>query len=130
MKLDPSYDLIPAAAMERLKENFRKNLARRKDGADPIDFRPVLKLWMPTGRAIWLVTEYDEEIDLLFGLCDLGMGCPELGYVCLYELKSVVGPCGVHADRDSTFIASRTLSEYAEDARRRGYIETFETKGA
>lgn len=129
MTLDPSYELIPAVALERLKTNFRKNLERRRADLEPIDFRPVVKLWMPTGQAIWLVTEYDEEADHLFGLCDLGQGFPELGYVSLEEIKSVVGPCGVHADRDCTFIASRTLSEYTEDARRLGYIETFETKG-
>lgn len=130
MTINPSYELIPAVALERLKDNYRKNLAKRHAGLEPTDFRPVLKLWMPTGRAIWLVTEYDETEDCLFGLCDLGMGCPELGYVSYQELKTVLGPLGVHADRDSTFIASRTLSQYAEEARQLGYIETFETKGA
>ncbi|MER9580969.1 DUF2958 domain-containing protein [Mesorhizobium sp. M0276] len=124
------YELIPAETLERLKENYRKNLARERERLAPIDFRPVLKLWLPTGRAIWLVTEYDEHTKSLFGLCDLGLGFPELGYISLDELRAIVGPCGVHADRDSTFIAWRTLSEYAEEARCRGYIETFETKGA
>ncbi|WFS69546.1 DUF2958 domain-containing protein (plasmid) [Agrobacterium leguminum] len=129
MTLDPAYELIPAVALDRLKANFRKNLDRRGADLEPVDFRPVLKLWMPTGRAIWLVTEYDEAEDCLFGLCDTGQGSPELGYVSLEELKTYVGPCGVHADRDCTFLPSRTLSEYAADARARGYIETYETKG-
>ena len=54
----------------------------------------------PAGREIlrpvwcgnWLITECDpEEPGRLFGLCDLGMGYPELGYVSLYELQTVKG---------------------------------------
>jgi hypothetical protein len=34
----------------------------------------------------WLITEFDKEEELAFGLCDLG--CPELGYIYLPELKT------------------------------------------
>jgi len=34
------------------------------------------------GAATWLLTELDsEDPDIAFGLCDLGMQCPELGSV-------------------------------------------------
>jgi hypothetical protein len=118
------YELIPAVALERLKDNFLKNLIKERAGEAPIDFQPVVKLWLPTGRMVWLVTEYDEKTDCLWGLCDFGIGHPEFGYVCLDELKNLAGPCGVKTDRDASFFATKTLSEYAEDARCRGYIET------
>jgi hypothetical protein len=44
------------------------------------DHAPVVKVFNPCGRATWLISEMDpEEPDLLFGLCDLGIPCPELG---------------------------------------------------
>jgi len=40
------------------------------------------------GGMDWFITEKDMEEDQIqaFGYCDLGMGCPELGYVSLVEL--------------------------------------------
>lgn len=40
--------------------------------------------------ANWYVAEYDPEEMLAFGLCDLGQGFPEWGYVSLRELDSLV----------------------------------------
>lgn len=37
------------------------------------------------GHGEWLITEFDGD-DTMFGYCDLGMGCPEWGYVSLSEL--------------------------------------------
>ena len=46
-----------------------------------IDHRPVVKLFTPDANATWLLTELDpEDVDRAFGLCDLGLGCPEVGY--------------------------------------------------
>jgi hypothetical protein len=36
----------------------------------------------------------------MFGLCDLGMGFPELGYVSLNEMKAVRLPFGLGIERD------------------------------
>jgi len=38
------------------------------------------------GNATWVVWEYDAEDRMGFGLCDLGLGFPELGYVSLGEV--------------------------------------------
>jgi len=48
------------------------------------------------GNADWFITEKDmeDEQHQAFGYCDLGMGCPELGYVSLVELAE----CGVEVD--------------------------------
>jgi hypothetical protein len=87
------------------------------------DHAPVVKLFDPTGAATWLITEMcPEDTDILFGLCDLGMGCPELGYVSLGELESVTGRFGLGIERDLYFEARHPLSVYAEAARQSGSI--------
>jgi hypothetical protein len=53
----------------------------------------VVKLFTSEGTATWLISELDpDDPDRLFGLCDLGLGSPELGYVSLAELKTIRGP--------------------------------------
>jgi len=92
-----------------------------------VDHVPVLKLFDPTGAATWLITEMDpEEPDLLFGLCDLGMGFPELGSVSLAELESVKGRLGLGIERDLDFVGRFPLSAYAEAARIAGHITEAE----
>ncbi|WP_442869760.1 DUF2958 domain-containing protein [Bradyrhizobium sp. CCBAU 65884] len=87
------------------------------------DHRPVVKLFTPDGAATWLLTEADpDEPDRLFGLADLGLGCPELGYVDLNELIALRGRLGLPVERDRYFVADKTLSAYAEEARRAGRI--------
>ena len=71
---------------------------------------------MNCAASTWLITECDpEEPGRLFGLCDLGMGYPELGYVSLYELQTVKGKMGLPMERDLHFRANKALSEYADD---------------
>jgi len=53
-----------------------------------LDFEPVVKLFTADGNATWLLTELNPDRDLAFGLCDLGLGEPELGYVSLHELAA------------------------------------------
>src|SRR3546814_17413477 len=65
-----------------------------------------------------------DEPDILFGLCDLGLGFPELGSVRLSELESVEGPLGLGIERDLYFEARYPLSVYAEAARRADSIVT------
>jgi hypothetical protein len=70
------------------------------------------------------LTELDPDHELAFGLCDLGMGEPELGYVSLTELRTVRGKLGLPIERDEHFDADKTLSAYAEEARQHGGIVT------
>jgi len=58
----------------------------------------------------------------MFGLADLGMGYPELGYVSLAELKSVKGSFGLGIERDLYFSPDKTLDAYADAARVAGRI--------
>lgn len=85
------------------------------------DPRPVVKLFTPNAGATWLLTELDSE-DIAFGLCDLGQGFPELGYVSLTELESLRGRWGLPIARDLYFVADKRLSGYAREARLAGRI--------
>lgn len=96
----------------RLLENGQRS--RRSPDIDP---PPVPKLFTPDAFATWLLSELDpEQPDVAFGLCDLGLGCPELGSVSLIELASIRGSLGLTVARDDTFIADRPLSAYAAEA--------------
>lgn len=91
--------------------------------ADGTDHWPVAKIFAPDGAATWLISETDpDDPDRLFGLCDLGLGFPELGYVSMAELSALKGPLGLPVERDRHFVADRPLSAYAEEARVRGRI--------
>lgn len=97
--------------------------AMENEGQGNGDIPPVLKLFNPCMPHTWLITDCDPgEPDRLFGLCDLGHGSPELGYVSLAELQSIRLPFGLSIERDIYFSADKTLDEYAEDARAKGRI--------
>mgnify|MGYP006286966751 CR=1 FL=1 len=84
--------------------------------------QPVVKFFCPWGAATWLISELMEDGDTMFGLCDLGMGEPELGYVSLSELRSIRGPFGLTIERDIHFTPNKTLADYAEEANTQGRI--------
>ena len=87
------------------------------------DPAPVVKLFTPDAGATWLLTEIDpEDHDHAFGLCDLGMGMPELGWVSLGELAAMRGRLGLPIERDLSFHADKRLSAYAHEARLAGRI--------
>jgi hypothetical protein len=93
--------------------------------AEDFDPMPVVKLFTPDAGATWLLTELDpQDEDLAFGLCDLGLGCPELGYVRLSELESVRGRLRLPVERDLHFTARHRLSEYARLARAEGVVRS------
>src|SRR3546814_16755011 len=74
------------------------------------------------GAATWLASELDEDGDTLFGLADLGFGCPELGAFSLSEIESVRLPGGLGIERDLYFAPRFPLSAYPEAARIAGRI--------
>lgn len=99
------------------------------NGRDPEhDHFPVVKLFDPCGAATWLISaiEPDDE-DILFGLCDLGLGFPELGSVRLSELESVRGRLGLGIERDLYFEGKYPLLVYAEAASAGEVITTSST---
>ena len=93
--------------------------------ADERDHPPIVKLFTPDAGATWLISEVDpDDPDRLFGLCDLGLGFPELGYISLAELSAFKGPLGLPVERDLHFVADKPLSTYVEEARAKGRIVT------
>ena len=90
------------------------------------DHIPVVKLFNPCGAAVWRITEIMDDGDTLFGLCDLGFGSPELGYVSLTEIESVKNSLGLGMERDLYFVPRFPLSVYAEASRVAGHITEAE----
>jgi len=83
--------------------------ARRADlDFDPM---PVVNLFTPGGSARWLSTEIDPiDSDRAFGLCDLGHGHPDPGYVSLREIEVLHDKLGLRVERDLHFVANKPLS--------------------
>lgn len=115
--------LLTKEIKERLLDNGRKNAERIADDGKTIDFEPVVKLFTPDAGATWLLTEINpDEQDIAFGLCDLGLGFPELGNVSLSEIAALRGKLGLPVERDLHFTAKKTLSQYADEANSLGCI--------
>jgi len=122
--------LLTKAIEAKLRENGEINLAHRMRDGNTEDFKPVVKFFNPRGAATWLISEISDEGEdmdgnhdmILFGLCDMGFGSPEMGNVSLNELKSVKVGYGLGIERDLHFTATKTLTEYAKDARVAGRI--------
>ena len=118
-----SMKLLTSDIRERLLRNGRLQRQCAEQGEAEPDFLPVVKLFTPDGGCTWLLTELDpDDPDIAFGLCDLGMGCPEAGSVRISELESVRGRLGIPVERDLNFMPTKTLSVYADEARAHGAI--------
>lgn len=116
MRLPLSW--FPKAERRQLLLNGQRSAA----GKD-IDPLPVVKLFMPDGAATWLLTELDPvEPTRAFGLCDLGLGSPELGTIDLNELARLRGYLKLPVSRDIYFQPQKSLSAYAADACAAGRI--------
>ena len=116
--------IIPDDLRQRLLENGRANWRLSEQDNDTTDVKPLVKLFDPCGAATWLIIELNpEDDDLAFGLCDLGIGFPELGSARISELDAHKGPLGIGIGRDVHFEADNTLSAYAKVARISGRIE-------
>ena len=98
-----------------------RDMHARREWPEP-DPCPVVKFFNPLGAATWLATELDRDNDTLFGLADLGFGCPELGSFSLFEISHVRLPYGLRIERDEDFRTAHPLSLWAETARRNGSI--------
>lgn len=110
--------LLTKSITEALLRNGCIRAALEEDGRADADFIPVVKLFTPDANCTWLLTELDpDEPDIAFGLCDLGMGYPELGSVRISEIESVRGQLGLPVERDRHFTGGHTISVYARAAR-------------
>ena len=97
--------------MQLITEEIHHRLLRNAHEPDPGDQVPVCKLFDPSGPATWLLTRMDpEQPHRLFGLCDLGVGYPEVGTVDLRELETARGALGLPIERDRYFRARHGLA--------------------
>ncbi len=107
------------AQRAQLIENHKTNLDLRALDGVTTDLTPVVKLFVAVGgSATWLLTEFDPENNSAFGLCDLGHGYPELGYVRVDDLEAL----GWRLERDLYFTATKPISEYATEAHIAGRV--------
>jgi len=127
-----------------LRVNAVNSLVAEARGED-FDPVPVVKFFSPVSAATWLATELYDDDDTLFGLADLGFGCPELGVFSLSEMASVRLPFGLGGaaqgssdaqhrwkgcggiERDLSFESIHPISTWADRARRAGSILSAET---
>ena len=107
--------LITKAEYEQLIANYEAN----KGIENTTDFKPVVKLFNSWGSQTWLLSEIDEK-GIFFGVCDMGQGQPELGYSHLPQIYHALQH---KLEKDRWFTASKTITEYANEARNRGYID-------
>lgn len=115
--------LLTPTIHDQLVRNGLTRAALAADGKPAPDFIPVVKLFTPDAACTWLLTELDpEEPDIAFGLCDLGMGFPELGCVRISEIEAVRGALDLPVERDLYFEPVYTLSVYARAAHRAAAI--------
>ena len=106
--------LLTKKQRERLLANGRKMAERDISG----EVWPVVKLFTPDAGATWLLAWLDHtDTDVAWGLCDLGVGCPEIGTVMLSEIEAVRGRLGMPVERDLHFKADKSLLDYARVAR-------------
>jgi hypothetical protein len=109
--------------MNLMPDFIRDQLLKNGSAEREADHMPVVKYFDPCGAATWLISEIlPTEPDTMFGLCDLGMDCPELGYVNFTELSTVKGKLGLPMERDLHFAPQFPLSVYAHAARAAGRI--------
>jgi len=104
--------LLCPQTLVRLADNFEQGI--RDPDFDPL---PAARLFNPLGRAVWLVAEVFPDDDTLFGLADLGFGCPELGTFSLREINAIHLPLGLRIARDLAFVPEHPLSVWTAASR-------------
>jgi len=107
---------------EAQKEQLLKNGSEENRDQD---HAPIVKLFIPNTNAIWLLSEIEPaNPTIAFGLCDLGLGFPELGYVDLDELKEIRVAETFQIEQDYSFKSQYPMSVYAQAARMGRFITT------
>jgi len=99
--------LITADIRKKLEANNKKTVETGISG------KVVLKLFGGSNMT-WLITDIEEDGDIMNGLCDIGMGCCEFGSVSLSELKNTkFPPFGLEIERDLYFHGG-TVEQFLE----------------
>lgn len=106
------------------KETMR--LLTEAGGLDPIELLaapPIAKLFAPDGAGTWLLSAVDpHDKDRAWGICDFGLGRPEIAWLSLAELGRLRGGLGMAVMVDEAFDPSASLAAYLEEAKRVGIV--------
>jgi hypothetical protein len=79
---------------------------------------PVVYWYTPYASAVWLLNMLDDDNGLAFGLCDIGMGFPEIGSLDVVELLATT-----YVERNTKIILPElSLALYASAAKSRSKI--------
>ncbi|PZU06101.1 DUF2958 domain-containing protein [Sphingomonas sp.] len=114
--------VLPQILRYALRANdINRRAAAQANKPEP-DPAPVVKFFNPLGAQTWLATQLDEDGDVLWGLADLGFGCPEIGPWSLGELSAIRLPFGMSIEIDTAFTSDVPLSVWATWSRRTGSI--------
>jgi hypothetical protein len=123
-------ELFPPPLRELLLAQGRTRRASIENVGDRVLFdramnlRPLVKIFMTEPRRVWLLTDLDPIFpERAFGLCDLGKGLPLVGSVYIDAFTLCVANLGLPIYRDPDFKATKSLREYALEARLHGRIE-------
>jgi len=79
--------------MSKIKDALKKLPNLYEMDAKPAK-APAVKLFNAYGAGTWFVSEYNPDTGEAFGIADLGMGCPEYGYISVPELESLTMMAG------------------------------------
>jgi hypothetical protein len=112
-KINHSQKVLTASQYKELVKNFQYPAK---------DYPPVVKFFDPQGGSTWLLSELDPETGMAFGLCDLGMGSPELGYVSLIDLVNHQFNHMLGIERDLWFNGDKPMSHYIDLAKEKGSL--------
>lgn len=124
--------------MKIITEKIRKQLLANWTDDEGTE-KPPLRLFNPVSDATWLIHSMDpENEDNVFGLCDLGMGFPELGYASISDITAAATPANLtfkgktttahyRVERDKFFTPQCDLRTYAEAAHTQRHITLNET---
>lgn len=100
--------------MDLITQEQREQLLANAEGSNPSEHPPVVKLFHAGGAGIWLLVALDpDDIDIAYGLGDLGVGSPEIGCIDLAALRAMRGFAGLGVERDPDFTSDRPLIEHA-----------------
>lgn len=110
--------------MTLLTEQQRTQLTANFTAEDWSQLTPVVKLFTPDAACTWLLATLDpDDGNTAWGLCDLGVGFPELGSVFLSDIAAVRGKLGLPVERDLYATFEMSIGDYAARAYKAGSIQ-------
>jgi hypothetical protein len=110
-----SGTLTTQTQLTKLIENHLINWEHRKRDGHTTAFRPVVRLFNPSGRGTFYLSEFDPDEGSFFGFGGYQKGTGELGYSLLEDFKKQLPPFGLPFERDRHWTPGKeTVVEMAQ----------------